>query len=192
MKRLGPRIKNFFLTKSFVVILILVFISPLTPYAKTGGHSSHSGGNHHSSSSVHRISRKPKSEKTVHVRGYTRKNGTYVAPHDRRAPNPNSSPSVVPTPARRRNGTSPQSTARPAHSKCTACARDSHGKIKRSPKAKNAFKKSHPCPSTGKTSGACPGYVIDHVKALKRGGADDPSNMQWQTIEDAKRKDKTE
>ena len=26
-----------------------------------------------------------------------------------------------------------------------------------------------------------PGYVVDHVKPLKRGGSDSPSNMQWQT-----------
>jgi hypothetical protein len=70
--------------------------------------------------------------------------------------------------------------------------RDSHGKIARSPKAKSDFKKSHPCPSTGKSSGACPGYVIDHVKPLKRGGADKPNNMQWQTKEAAKQKDKWE
>lgn len=49
-----------------------------------------------------------------------------------------------------------------------------------------------PCPSTGKSSGACPGYVIDHVQPLKRGGADAPSNMQWQTKEAAKEKDKWE
>jgi hypothetical protein len=70
--------------------------------------------------------------------------------------------------------------------------RDPSGKIHRSGKAKDDFKKSHPCPSTGKHSGACPGYVIDHVKPLKRGGADDPSNMQWQTTAAAKAKDKTE
>jgi hypothetical protein len=52
--------------------------------------------------------------------------------------------------------------------------------------------RSHPCPSTGKSRGACPGYVVDHVVALKRGGADNPSNMQWQTIQDAKAKDKVE
>ncbi len=37
-----------------------------------------------------------------------------------------------------------------------------------------------------------PGYVIDHVVALKRGGADSPSNMQWQTKAEAKAKDKWE
>ena len=70
--------------------------------------------------------------------------------------------------------------------------RDSHGRIARSSHAKTDFKKSHPCPSTGKRSGMCPGYVIDHVQVLKRGGADSPSNMQWQTKEAAKQKDRTE
>jgi hypothetical protein len=27
-----------------------------------------------------------------------------------------------------------------------------------------------------------PGYVVDHIIPLKRGGADAPWNMQWQTI----------
>ena len=70
--------------------------------------------------------------------------------------------------------------------------RDARGRIKRSAGAKHAFQKSHPCPSTGKVSGACPGYVIDHVTPLKRGGADNAGNMQWQTTEAAKLKDKTE
>lgn len=71
-------------------------------------------------------------------------------------------------------------------------ARDSHGRIRRSAKARDSFRHSHPCPSTGRTGGACPGYVIDHVQALKHGGADAPSNMQWQTKEAAKAKDKVE
>jgi hypothetical protein len=33
---------------------------------------------------------------------------------------------------------------------------------------------------------------VDYVTPLKRGGADDPSNMQWQTVEDAKAKDRVE
>lgn len=70
--------------------------------------------------------------------------------------------------------------------------RDSHGRIKRSQHTKNDFKRQHPCPATGKSSGACPGYVVDHVKALKHGGADNPSNMQWQSKEAAKQKDKRE
>jgi hypothetical protein len=37
-----------------------------------------------------------------------------------------------------------------------------------------------------------PGYVVDHVKPLKRGGCDCPSNMQWQTTQEAKAKDKWE
>jgi hypothetical protein len=71
-------------------------------------------------------------------------------------------------------------------------SRDSHGKIARSPHALQQFKKSHPCPGTGKTYGSCPGYVVDHVTPLKRGGADTPSNMQWQTRDAAKEKDKRE
>ena len=70
--------------------------------------------------------------------------------------------------------------------------RDSHGRIKRSAAAKNEFKRQHPCPSTGRRSGACPGYVIDHVRALECGGPDNSSNMQWQTVADGKAKDKTE
>jgi hypothetical protein len=74
----------------------------------------------------------------------------------------------------------------------STCARDALGKIKRSRAARNSFKKSHPCPSTGRRSGACPGFIIDHIRPLKRGGADAPSNMEWQTKADAKAKDKTE
>lgn len=80
-----------------------------------------------------------------------------------------------------------------SHSKAApGVTRDSHGRIKRSAAAKDQFKKSHPCPSTGKSKGACPGYVIDHVVPLKRGGKDAPGNMQWQTKEAAKAKDKIE
>jgi hypothetical protein len=34
--------------------------------------------------------------------------------------------------------------------------------------------------------------VVDHVVPLKRGGTDTPANMQWQTAEDAKAKDRIE
>ena len=70
--------------------------------------------------------------------------------------------------------------------------RDAHGHIKRSTASKDAFKHEHPCPSTGRSSGSCPGYVIDHVVPFKRYGEDASSNMQWQTVEAAKAKDKIE
>lgn len=75
---------------------------------------------------------------------------------------------------------------------CDTCDRDKHGRIKRSVTAKAEFKRLHPCPSTGNPKGACPGYVIDHIQALKRGGKDKPDNMQWQTTAAAKEKDKWE
>ena len=49
------------------------------------------------------------------------------------------------------------------HSSSSA-ARDSHGRIKRDPAARSAFQHSNPCTATGKTSGACPGYVVDHSR----------------------------
>jgi hypothetical protein len=52
--------------------------------------------------------------------------------------------------------------------------------------------KKHPCPANGNTRGACPGHVVDHITPLRAGGADHPSNMQWQTREEAKIKDRRE
>jgi hypothetical protein len=69
----------------------------------------------------------------------------------------------------------------------TACTR-----IHRSQSAKNDFKALHPCPANGNIRGSCPGYVIDHIKALACGGEDSPSNMQWQSVVEGKFKDKWE
>lgn len=52
------------------------------------------------------------------------------------------------------------------------------------------FVKLQPCPATGKTKGACPGFVVDHINPLCAGGLDAPSNMQWQTLAESKIKDK--
>lgn len=54
------------------------------------------------------------------------------------------------------------------------------------------FVREHPCPVTGKTRGACPGWVVDHIVPLCAGGADDPGNMQWQELKESKEKDKEE
>ncbi len=37
-----------------------------------------------------------------------------------------------------------------------------------------------------------PGYVVDHIVPLACGGANAPSDMQWQTIAEGKAKDKWE
>lgn len=65
-------------------------------------------------------------------------------------------------------------------------------KIERSHAVRHAFVKQQACPSTGRHRLPCPGHVIDHVVALACGGPDQTSNMQWQTVEDAKAKDKWE
>jgi hypothetical protein len=62
----------------------------------------------------------------------------------------------------------------------------------RSASVKREFQLTHPCLATGRTSGACPGYVKDHVLPLACGGPDAVSNLQWQTIRAAKAKDKWE
>lgn len=62
----------------------------------------------------------------------------------------------------------------------------------RSRAARSEFQRHHPCPANGATRGACPGYVRDHIVPLCAGGSDTPGNMQWQTIADAKAKDRAE
>ena len=103
----------------------------------------------------------------THVKGYTKKDGTHVAPHERKAPQPKSG-------NQKTSGAS--STA----------AHDTRGRIARSETAKHAFEVQ-----TGYPNGR-PGYVIDHIVPLACGGADQPSNMQWQTVADAKAKDRVE
>jgi hypothetical protein len=67
--------------------------------------------------------------------------------------------------------------------------RDAGGHIKRDPKQRALYQQTHPCPSTGERTGSCPGWEVDHVCPLKCCGKDDPSNMQWQTDAEAKKKD---
>jgi ABC-type glycerol-3-phosphate transport system substrate-binding protein len=55
---------------------------------------------------------------------------------------------------------------------CVTWPRDAHGRIARNRTARRAFQKSHPCPATGAQTGACPGYIEDHVVPLAKGGAD--------------------
>jgi hypothetical protein len=65
-------------------------------------------------------------------------------------------------------------------------------KTYRSLEVKHAFQRQHPCPSTGGATGACPGYIKDHIVPLACGGPDAVTNTQWQTVADAKAKDRWE
>lgn len=64
--------------------------------------------------------------------------------------------------------------------------------VPRSAQARADFARQHACPATHKHSTHCPGYIIDHIKPLDCGGADAPANMQWQTVQAARAKDKWE
>ena len=73
-----------------------------------------------------------------------------------------------------------------AHRAHARAQRNSRGKIKRSEAARRRFEAQ-----TGYPHGR-PGYVVDHIVPLACGGADTPSNMQWQSVAEAKAKDKVE
>jgi len=64
--------------------------------------------------------------------------------------------------------------------------------LQRGSKAEAEFRSANPCPAAGLTRGACKGYVIDRIIPPVCGGAEDPANMQWQTIAEAKAKNKWE
>ena len=57
--------------------------------------------------------------------------------------------------------------------------RDKDGSISRRRDVLEAYRKLYPCPSTGKKTGACPGYALDHSKPLACGGCDAVFNLSW-------------
>lgn len=59
-------------------------------------------------------------------------------------------------------------------------------RVKRSSSVRRRFARDTPCPYA---AGDC---IADHIVPLKRGGADAPHNMQWQTREAARAKDRIE
>ncbi|MFI0609302.1 MAG: HNH endonuclease signature motif containing protein [Anaerolineae bacterium] len=69
------------------------------------------------------------------------------------------------------------------------CAAD---QVARSARVRAEFQRVHPCPSTGKTTGKCPGFIADHITPLCAGGADSVRNLQWQSIRAARAKDTKE
>lgn len=61
--------------------------------------------------------------------------------------------------------------------------RDADGKIIRRADVLRAFRELYPCPSTGQTRGACPGWNIDHTIPLACLGIDIVGNLQWLPVE---------
>lgn len=68
---------------------------------------------------------------------------------------------------------------------CLNCVHDLSGGISPNPAPVRAFRSNHPCPATRSLTGPCPGYLVDHIKPLNRGGSDTPQNMRWRTVADA-------
>ena len=54
--------------------------------------------------------------------------------------------------------------------------------------ARDNFRKANPCPSTGRSTGSCPGYEVEHMNPPACGGADSPGNMQWVASSAARKK----
>jgi hypothetical protein len=152
----------------FVLAVVLSLSSALAYPASSAPQSSPSSSSRSGKSS---------GDKTVHVKGYYRKDGTYVSGYDRRPAGSKSGASDA--------GASLQKMPAPGSLPSTV-SRDSNGRIKRSEAAKAEFERE-----TGYPHGR-PGYIVDHIKPLACGGADAPSNMQWQTVAEGKAKDKTE
>ena len=62
---------------------------------------------------------------------------------------------------------------------CGAPQRNPDGSIHRRSAVIAVYRHEHPCPVTGKITGACPGWAINHVVPLACGGCDAVSNMMW-------------
>ena len=120
----------------------------------------------------------PKGPKTVKVKEYKRKDGTKVHSYKRSAPR-----AKAPKAPKTSKPKKSRSFAAPVYYDGAHYPRQSG---ERSSTAKSAFMRQSGFPD------GRPGYVVDHIIPLACGGADMPYNMQWQTVAEAKTKDKVE
>jgi hypothetical protein len=61
-----------------------------------------------------------------------------------------------------------------ARNRCNLACEMKRARIE-SNKQRTSSSEQNPCASTGKPNESCPGYVIDHRRAVAEGGADEPS-----------------
>lgn len=61
--------------------------------------------------------------------------------------------------------------------------RTADGSILRRADVLREFKRLYPCPSTGRATGPCPGWNIDHTIPLACGGCDSIPNLSWLPVE---------
>lgn len=150
------------------------------PRSHTTHTKAHSGGVH-STGKAYRKSGSPSKSTgaTVHVNAYRRKDGTYVRSHDRAAPGLGTSSKA----------SSPKSGTASSGSSAGAPIPGQTGRAKSAVAAPGTQGSPQQTfmNQTGYPQGRS-GYVIGYVVPLECGGKDEPSNMQWQTIEEAKAK----
>lgn len=173
-------------TRLFIILLstfiLTLSVSDLVQARGRGGYGGYRSSGHSGYRSSGGYKSSSSGSKTIKVKSYYRKDGTYVPSHYRSASHSKTS-SYMPSHSSKSYTPTVKSYKPTSH---PGVQRDSKGHIKRSSSARKEFMKQ-----TGYPNGR-PGYVIDHIVPLKRGGADSPENMQWQTIEEAKAKDKVE
>ena len=186
----------------WVVALILAFGLALSAVGEAKGEKGSSKGRSARSGGGTRTARapasRPSASKPIHVRSYVTKSGTVVAAHSRALPSTRTTPAVTKgtrattrsspkrTAAVKTTAAPKTSTTRKKSAAATTQPRDAKGRFVRSAEAKRAFERQ-----TGYPHGRG-GYVVDHIVPLACGGADAPSNMQWQTVAAAKAKDRVE
>lgn len=96
------------------------------------------------------------------------------------------------------SGSGPKTPGGRGAAQCTEAApcatprtKTAAGKVAPSAAALQEFRENHPCPTSGHNWGACPGYVVNHIKPPCKGGLDVAANLQWQTHTEANRSDQT-
>jgi hypothetical protein len=175
------------------VLLAFALLSLASPVNAQKGHSRSSGAGHSSHSGALKGRSLKGGSGSAHKGGHYSGGHSAVphAPRIRAAPRPRATAKSS-TPRAPRVSNTPRVTtqhaprARIAKSPPAPGARTAKGRLARSESAKRSFEKQ------SGHAGGWKGHVVDHIVPLACGGSDSPSNMQWQTVEAGKAKDKIE